>query len=186
MTSSLNLLNVLSRWIYSVSPLDQTYGGGQTQKTSPSGLMPDYGQSGDLLSVALVKRIWLISTPSKSDQSLSSEYRFGTLPWKGPVDFYLHCIRQQEYYPDARLQLQLETLEERRVNLCRNFAVRAAKHNKYHNWFKLASNTGPSQGSPLTLYQTPVIRLTRFRDSYIPYLTSLPNETPCEDWQNPT
>ena len=89
-------------------------------------------------------------------------------------------------YPDALLQLKLDTLEERRVNLCRNFAVRAAKHNKYQNWFKLSPNTEPNQASPPSLYQTPVARLGRFRDSPIPYLTKLLNETPCEDWQSPT
>ena len=59
-------------------------------------------------------------------------------------------------YPDALLQLKLDTLEDRRVNLCRNFAVRAAKHNKYQNWFKLSPNTEPNQASPPSLYQTPV------------------------------
>jgi hypothetical protein len=58
----------------------ETYDGAQTRRTSLRGLMPDYGQSGDLVSVAQVKRIWLISTPNKSDQSLSSESQFGTLP----------------------------------------------------------------------------------------------------------
>ena len=87
--------------------------------------------------------------------------------------------REYSGYEKALEQLGLGTLEARRVELCTKFARKAAKNEKYKHWFveceiptqniKTRSMKNPTQ------YKQIKFRTDRFRDSPLPYLTSLLN-----------
>ena len=79
-------------------------------------------------------------------------------------------------YSDALEKMEMETLADRRTNLCKTFALKASKHSKHRNWFKLNEINGVDTRSTKTKYKTPITRLSRFQNSPIPYLTSLLNK----------
>ena len=76
-------------------------------------------------------------------------------------------------YENALSISKLETLEERRKNLCIKFAKKAAKHPKHKDWFVPESK--PNTRSEKTNFKAPTGRLKRFLKSPIPYLTNLLN-----------
>jgi hypothetical protein len=49
----------------------------------------------------------------------------------------LHIVLGEDYtgYADALAKVGLDTLEERRLKLCQNFAKKAVKDPKHSNWF---------------------------------------------------
>ena len=75
-----------------------------------------------------------------------------------------------------------ERLSERRIYLCLNFAKKALKSEKYHNWFSPAipenrpkANTRapvPKQGELKNVH----FRTPRYQNSPLPYLTMLLND----------
>ena len=89
---------------------------------------------------------------------------------------FLHIVLGHKYkdYESALKACKLETLKERRHQLCVKFARKAAKHPSHSKWFKVQENK-PNTRSKKTLYCTPIARLQRFRKSPIPYLTNLLN-----------
>ena len=76
-------------------------------------------------------------------------------------------------YENALKTANLECLETRRMKLCTNFARKSLNHHKHSAWFKL-NKGAPSTRSKASL-KLPLYRLTRFRESPIPYLTRLLN-----------
>ena len=90
---------------------------------------------------------------------------------------FLYIALGQNYtcYQSALDTLELETLEERRLQLCKTFAKRASEHPKHQKWFEKYENVGSDTRSKKTTYKTPLARLDRFKESPIPYLTSLLN-----------
>ena len=75
-------------------------------------------------------------------------------------------------YEKALELLDLTTLEERRLQLCINFAVKTSKNPKYSAWFtKTSSKTRTSQ--PYTEYYA---RTETYKKSPIYYLTGLLNK----------
>ena len=70
----------------------------------------------------------------------------------------------------------METLADRRTNLCKSFALKASKHPRHGAWFKPNEVKGVDTRSIKTKYATPITRLSRFKNSPIPYLTSLLNK----------
>ena len=78
-------------------------------------------------------------------------------------------------YKAALKYFNLDTLEERRVTLCKKFGNKAAKHPKHTNWFKKnTKKTATRQQQPMFC---PVIAKTRrFERSPLSYLTNLLNK----------
>ena len=78
-------------------------------------------------------------------------------------------------YRSALESVSLLTLEERRENLCKKFAVKASKNSKHKEWFKVNPKvTITRQKQP---FYCPVIsRTKRFDKSPISYLTKLLNK----------
>ena len=92
---------------------------------------------------------------------------------------FLHIVLGQEYhsYELARIKINMETLEERRTQLCTKFAVKTAKHPKHKHWFVPSDPDAPDTRSDKTKFKTPLCRLNRFKTSPIPYLTGLLNSS---------
>ena len=90
----------------------------------------------------------------------------------------MHIVLDKEYneYQNALDKVGLETLEERRLKLCQNFAKKAAKDPKQKNWFVEYKQNGVETRSIKKQYETPLHRLDRFAKSPIPYLTGLLNK----------
>ena len=89
---------------------------------------------------------------------------------------FLHIALGNDYkcYENALKKSNLESLEQRRTQLCTTFAKKALKHPKHQAWFQ------PNHGVPDTRstkpnLKIPLHRLARYRDSPIPYLTNLLN-----------
>ena len=90
---------------------------------------------------------------------------------------FLHIALGTEYhsYKEALETAKLETLEHRRLKLCTTFAKKCAKHPKHRSWFK-PENSATRTRNAKPKFKVPLFRLTRFRESPIPYLTNLLNK----------
>ena len=90
---------------------------------------------------------------------------------------FLYIVLGSDYgsYQNALNLSNLETLESRRITLCRRFATKAAKHPKHQHWFQVTDSNAPNTRSEKLKYKLPLCRLSRFQKSPIPYLTSLLN-----------
>ena len=94
-----------------------------------------------------------------------------------------NIILGQEYesYRNALKILDSESLEERRLKLCNNFARKAAQHPRYKNWFypKVKEseyrNTRKQYQKRNEKYHPVQFRTERYKNSPIPYLTELLN-----------
>ena len=87
----------------------------------------------------------------------------------------LRIILGKDYssYDDSLQELELENLETRRVELCKNFATKAYKHERHSQWF-LSPTTRPDTRNKTEC--TPVwIGTSRYKKSPLPYLTDLLN-----------
>ena len=75
----------------------------------------------------------------------------------------------------------IESLEERRIKICENFANKLAKHTKYQNWFRLNetsvknSYTRKAKQNQKQKYHPVQYRTERYKNSPLPYLTELLN-----------
>ena len=81
-------------------------------------------------------------------------------------------------YTNALQYLNIKTLEQRRHDLCLNFARKAAKSDKYQHWFVRAA-PAPAMKTrsekPTQKYQEVPVRTDRYKYSPVPFLTSLLN-----------
>ena len=77
-------------------------------------------------------------------------------------------------YESAMDKLELETLESRRLQICKKFAVKASVHPKHKSWFKMNDPVGTRSEKPN--FKQPLARLQRYKNSPIPYLTRLLNK----------
>ena len=87
--------------------------------------------------------------------------------------------RAYKGYDDALEQLGLGTLESRRIDLCRKFARKASENEIYQHWFvesdAKAQEIKTRSKKMANKYKDIKFRTDRFRDSPLPYLTSLLN-----------
>ena len=90
---------------------------------------------------------------------------------------YLHIVLGAQYhsYESALKTANLESLEERRTQLCLKFAIKASKHPKHQNWFVGNTPSGADTRSEKVNFRPPLCRLKRYVKSPIPYLTNLLN-----------
>ena len=95
--------------------------------------------------------------------------------------FFIILGKDYECYRNALEILESETLEERRVKLCRNFARKASLHPKYQNWFCQSKKedkikkTRRKNWEIKTKYHPVQSRTERFKNSPLSYLTELLN-----------
>ena len=89
----------------------------------------------------------------------------------------LKIIFGQDYqsYSSACEMSNLISLEERRIQLCKKFALKAMKNKKHSKWFKVNERTTITR-QECPVFQPVVSRTTRFRNSPISYLTRLLNQ----------
>ena len=73
---------------------------------------------------------------------------------------FMHIVLDERYlnYASALDIMGMESLAER-IQICKNFAIKAAKHPKHSSWFK--TNEPVSTRSDKQTYRDPVSRLTR-------------------------
>ena len=83
-----------------------------------------------------------------------------------------HIILGTHYvsYAEALVDLKMEKLCDRRVNICLAFAKKAQKQEKFRYWFKQSENS-----SQPTFTEVPY-RTIRYKKSPLPYLTKLLND----------
>ena len=88
---------------------------------------------------------------------------------------FLHIALGDKYvnYPEALLASGLSNLEERRVQLCTNFAIKALRDPKHSHWFSLIEKQVNTRSK--VKFRTPTFKHERFRNSPISYLTELLN-----------
>ena len=77
-------------------------------------------------------------------------------------------------YQAALEYFQLNTLEDRREDICLKFAVKAYGHPKFSVWFSKNSNTVNTRSERMSLMQIRG-RTRRYQKSPLPYLTDLLN-----------
>ena len=84
----------------------------------------------------------------------------------------IHGEKYSDYETSLRL-CQLKSLEERREELCKNFALKCIESKNHKDLFK--RNTNPNFHHP-TKYEVPFCRHERYRMSPISFLTGLLNQ----------
>ena len=90
---------------------------------------------------------------------------------------FLHIVLGKNYqsYEAGIDDLVLDTLEDRRLQLCNKFAFKSSKDSKHSSWFKPYENFGAKTRSTKFKYREPLGRLDRYKESPIPFLTNLLN-----------
>ena len=88
---------------------------------------------------------------------------------------FLHIALGDKYvnYSEALLASGLSDFEERRVQLCTNFAIKALRDPKHSHWFSLIEKQVNTRSK--VKFRTPTFKHERFRNSPISYLTELLN-----------
>ena len=89
---------------------------------------------------------------------------------------FLYIVFENMYtdYDSAMDKLELETLESRRLQICKKFAIKASVHPNHKSCFKVNDPVGTRSEKPN--FKEPLARLQRYKNSPIPYLTRLLNK----------
>ena len=89
-----------------------------------------------------------------------------------------HIILGSGYksYRAALVQLDMKSLSERRVELCKKFAVKSSKHPKHSKWFSKNDRISITRQTS-SKFKPVWYRTKRFEDSPLTYLTRLLNAT---------
>ena len=95
----------------------------------------------------------------------------------------LYIILGDDYtgYNHALELLECDSLDERRVKLCDNFAKKAYKSDKYQNWFTINDepfpnlNTRSTEDRVRNVLKPIKTRTDRYQKSPLPYLTNTLN-----------
>ena len=80
-----------------------------------------------------------------------------------------------EGYQKSLSALGLESLDDRRKQLCKTFALKSAKSDKFPSWFK-ENNKRKITRRTKSKYKKVETRTKRFETSSIPYMTKILNE----------
>ena len=91
---------------------------------------------------------------------------------------------QYNNYDQAREQMGIDKLSDRRKPLCENFVKKAAKSEKFQNWFNQTENvetncsmtTRRNKNKTLPLFRAIPTRTSRYKKSPLPYLTEILTE----------
>ena len=79
-------------------------------------------------------------------------------------------------YQNACLSLSMTDLKSRRAQLCKSFAVKAAKHPIHSQWFVQDTPNHINTRQKKSIYKPVNVRTERFLKSAIPYLTNILNQ----------
>jgi hypothetical protein len=92
------------------------------------------------------------------------------------LKIFLAIIRGQTHttYREALVHFELDSLKQRRENLCLCFAKKALKSDKFSNWFCYNDIEKPTRSIKMPLKKIHC-RTKRYEKSPIPYLTKLLN-----------
>ena len=90
--------------------------------------------------------------------------------------FAIVLAKNYHTYEEACTTLGMTSLKMRRIQLCKSFAVKSAKHPIHQHWFvkNTAKQINTRKDKPV--YKTVNVRTERFLKSAIPYLTNLLNQ----------
>ena len=91
---------------------------------------------------------------------------------------------QYSNYDQAREQMGIDRLSDRRKTLCEKFVKKAAKSEKFQNWFNQTENveincsitTRRNKNKTVPLFRPIPTRTNRYEKSPLPYLTDMLNE----------
>jgi hypothetical protein len=88
---------------------------------------------------------------------------------------FLNIVLRHRYknFESALGLVNLESLEQRRTQLCLSFAIKAMNHPKHQSWFVPNNPPGAETRSKKVKLKPPLCRLNRYAKSPIPYSTSL-------------
>ena len=97
--------------------------------------------------------------------------------------FYIIMGEDYASYAAALSILEIDSLEDRRIKLCENFARKSEKDPKFKNWYCLNNKPQPKPTFKMRSDATKIItkyhpvktRTDRYRDSPLPYLTDILN-----------
>ena len=82
-------------------------------------------------------------------------------------------------YPDSLAVLELESLEDRRLHICREFAVKCSTSGKFSRWFPPSEyRSGMTLREPRN-FEFLKHKTNRFRDSPIPFMINLLTVVAC-------
>ena len=75
-------------------------------------------------------------------------------------------------YDQACMDVNLSTLEQRRIEICLNFGIKCLRHPHHKTLFPSAIENGHYIRSPAVIQQT-TCRTTRYQKSPVPYISKL-------------
>ena len=90
----------------------------------------------------------------------------------------VHIILGEQFisYRQGLKQLKLDTLKQRRLNLCNKFTVKATKHEQFCTWFQKNPEIHQNRTRSMkTKYKSVDTRTNKFQKSAIPFLTTIAN-----------
>ena len=82
---------------------------------------------------------------------------------------------EYEEYDHGLQKLNLQSLYERRITLCENFALQTTKHEKLHTMFPKNENTSHSKIRNPEQFKVNMALTERYKNSSIPYMQRLLN-----------
>ena len=90
------------------------------------------------------------------------------------------CILSSDYttYSDALEVLNLQSLVDRRIHICKEFAIKASSSERFSRWFPCSEFRSSMQLRKRAQFKPYRCKTDRFKNSPLPYLTSLLNELP--------
>ena len=90
----------------------------------------------------------------------------------------MKIIFQEKYkdYKSALETIDLEPLEDRRVNICLTFAKKCVKNPKTKSMFPIKTSNHSMKLRSIETFQTTQSNTNRLKNSAIPYMTKLLNE----------
>ena len=90
----------------------------------------------------------------------------------------LRIILQEDYedYEKSLQQVNLQSLYERRISLCENFATNTARHERLHTLFPHNYNNPLSKTRNPEKYHVNMALTERYKSSSIPYMQRLLNK----------
>ena len=87
------------------------------------------------------------------------------------------CILSFDYttYTEALVTLDIQSLQDRRIQLCKEFAIKASSSVKFSRWFPCSDFSSRMQLRKRAHFKPYRFKTNRFKNSTLPYLTSLLN-----------
>ena len=83
-------------------------------------------------------------------------------------------IYDNQHYSEILNKYECKTLEERRHDLCQKFAAKSSKHPIFSKWFNPKIKQVNTRSK--TLFHEVPFKTNRWRDSPVPFMTSLLNK----------